>query len=181
MGIVARLVQGINMSELKYSTSGLPFIELRHEEEDYGNLIFSRTTQTVNGYKYLCFTHRYVDNVKIKKGKGHDYAKIQVNDSCIFNMKMKRDEAGIRGVPQGAIPRRLVDWIIATFKPFLIDDTIFPFSAIKELEPIIEAMDIDKILETKLKRAYKSKKEKVEPEDVPMETAKVSGKLTDLF
>lgn len=161
------------MAELKYSTSGLPYIELTQEDEDYGTLIFSRSTQTVNGYKYICFTHRYVDSVKIKKGKGHDFFKTEVKDSYIFNMRMKRDEAGIRGVPTGTMPRRLVDWIIATFKPFLIDGgVVMPFSAIKKLAPIIEAMDIDKIIDTKIKRAYKKKEEK---------PADDSGGLLDLF
>lgn len=152
MGIVVRPVQGINMPELKRSSSGLPYIDLG---EDYGKIIFSRTTQTQEGYRYICFSHRYVDMVKIKKGKdGYDLHKMEVNDNYIFNMMMKRDDAGIKGVPNGTIPRRLVDWLKATFEPFLIENNIMPFSAIEKLKPIVNGMNVDSILETKIKRAY---------------------------
>jgi len=170
------------MSELKYSESKLPYIELTTEgtidhSGDYGMLIFSRTTQTSDGYKYICYTHTYTDLVKVKKGSGYDMHKMTVKDSYIFNMKMKRDAEGIRGVPQGTIPRRLVDWIIAMFNPFLIDD-VLPFSAIEQLRPIIEGMDIPTILDTKVKRAYKRKKKK---DKVVPEPVKSTGTLTDLF
>jgi hypothetical protein len=157
---------------LDYSRNGVPFIELKQDDEDYGTLIFSSITKTDAGYKYMCFSHRYEDQVKIKKGNGYEFVKMEVNDSFVFNMRMKRDEAGIRGVPTGTMPRRLVDWIIATFDPFLIDG-VMPFSAIEKLRPILETANIDKILDTKIKRAYKKKETVKEPPP--------SGKLTDLF
>lgn len=168
--------------KLLYSKTRLPYIELTTDAGDnYGTLIFSRSTQTDFGYKYMSFTHRHRAPVKIKKGKGYEMVEMEVNDSFVFNMRMKRDEAGIRGVPTGTIPRRLVDWIIATLDPFLVDG-IMPFSQIENLKPVIEAADIDKILETVVKRKYtkKKKKKKAKKEKVTPET-KQTGKLTDIF
>lgn len=166
------------MPELKRSSSGIPYIELG---EDYGKIIFSRTTQTQSGYKYICFSHRYHTEVKIKKGAGYEMHKMEVNNSFVFNMLMKRDDAGVKGVPTGTIPRRLVDWLKATFEPHLTEDNVLPFSAIEQLRPIINGMNVDKILETKVKRAYNKRTSKPDKPDGDVKTGQKIGGLLAIF
>jgi len=149
------------MAELKYSKKGTPYIELTDEAGDtYGTFIFSTLTSTDAGYKYVVFTHRYTNQVVTKKGKGdkstHTFTEIAVNDSSVFNLKMKRSEDGIKGVPQGMLPRRLVDWMIVLFDEFTVDGVI-PHSAIKLMEPIVADLNIDEVLVTVVERVRKAK------------------------
>lgn len=150
------------MSELKYSKNESPFIHLVDGSgKTYGDFIFSRVTAKREGYKYICFSHRYIDQVATKSGSGKNartkFVEIAVNDSYVFNMKLKRDEAGKKGVPTGMLPRRLADWIKAVLSEFTIDD-IFPYNAIKFLEPIIAELDIDQVLVTEAERVRAAKK-----------------------
>lgn len=148
------------MSEIKYSTGGTPYIELTEGDKNYGKIVFSKLTSVDTGYKWICFSHRYTNQVVSKKGKGkkatHTFTELLVNDSYVFNMKMKRSEDGKKGVPQGMMPRRLVDWLIALFAEFTIDD-IMPFSAIKHLEPIIADLNIEEVLVSEVERVRKAK------------------------
>lgn len=149
------------MSELKYSGSGTPFIELVDVEgKTYGNIIFSRITSTEAGYKYVCFTHRYTNQVCSKKGKGPNakstFTEVVVNDSFTFNLKFKRDEEGKKGVPQGMMPRRLVEWLIALFADYSLDG-ILPHSAIPGIAGDIAELDIDAVLVTEVERVRKAK------------------------
>jgi hypothetical protein len=127
----------------------------------YGDFIFSNTTKTSTGYKFICFTHRYDNPVATKSGKGNaartKFVEVAVNDSYVFNMLLKRDSAGKKGVPSGMMPRRLADWIIAVLGEFTIDG-IFPFSAIKLIEPIIAELDINQVLVTEAERVRAAKK-----------------------
>jgi hypothetical protein len=148
------------MSELKYSKTHSPYIELVDAEgKTYGTIIFSRITSTSAGYKYFCFTHQYTNSVVSKTGKGDNarsrITEVDVNESCTFNMKMKR--AGKSGVPQGMIPRRLVDWIVALFSEYTVDG-IMPYDAIPAIGLIVAEMDIDKILVTDCERVRAAKK-----------------------
>ena len=148
------------MSELCYTTSGTPFIKLVDDaDKEYGTFIFSKITSTSKGYKYLCFTHRYTNQIATKHGKGNaartKFAAVDVADSYVFNMRLKRDDAGKKGVPQGMMPRRLADWIIDTLDEFLVDG-IFPYSRIPALEPIFAALDIDKVIVTDAQRKRKA-------------------------
>jgi hypothetical protein len=150
------------MSELKYTKSGTPFINLIDAEgRTYGDFIFSSTTKTATGYKYICFTHRYDNQVATKSGKGTaartKFVEVAVKDSYVFNMLLKRDSAGKKGVPSGMIPRRLAEWIIAVLGEFTMEG-IFPFSAIKLLEPIVAELDINRILVTESERVRAAKK-----------------------
>jgi hypothetical protein len=72
-------------------------------------------------------------------------------------MLLKRDSAGKKGVPSGMIPRRLAEWIIAVLGEFTMEG-IFPFSAIKLLEPIVAELDINRILVTESERVRAAKK-----------------------
>ena len=184
------------MSELKYSGAGTPFIQLIDAAgKTYGDFIFSRATAKKDGYKYICFSHRFVDQVATKSGSGKNartkFVEIAVNDSYVFNMKLKRDSAGKKGVPSGMIPRRLAEWIKAVLSEFTIDD-IFPFHAIKLLEPIIAELDIDQVLVTETERVRAAKKKiraekkqaKLDAEDMAEADEKVMQhciRLTDIF
>jgi hypothetical protein len=147
------------MSELKYSKTGIPFIHLVDAAgKTYGDFIFSNMTKTETGYKYICFTHRKIDMVATKSGKGKsNFVEVATNDSYVFNMVLKRDEAGKKGVPQGMMPKRLSDWIRAVISEFTIDG-IFLFSDIKFLEPIIADLDIDIVLVTESERVREANK-----------------------
>jgi hypothetical protein len=150
------------MSELTYTATKMPVINLVDSAgKNYGNFSFSRVTATSAGYKYLCFSHRYTDQVATKSGAGKNartkFVEIAVNDSYVFNMKLKRDGAGKKGVPSGMLPRRLADWIKAVLSEFTIDD-IFPFDAIKYLDPIIAELDIEAVLVTEAERVRAAKK-----------------------
>jgi hypothetical protein len=159
------------MSELKYSKGGSPVIHLIDAAgKTYGDFIFSRVTAKKDGYKYICFSHRYIDQVATKTGKGDKartkFFEIAISDSYVFNMELKRDEAGKKGVPTGMMPRRLADWIKAVLSEFTMDG-LFPFADIKELEPIIAELDIDAILvtEAELVRAAKKKARQQKKQD----------------
>ena len=179
------------MSELKYSKNGIPFIHLIDAEgKTYGDFIFSRiTAKKGKGYKYICFTHRYTDQVASKTGKGDKartkFVELDINDSCVFNMELKRDEAGKKGVPSGWMPRRLIDWVKAVLSEFTMDG-IFPFDSIKALEPIIAEMDIEAILVTeaemvraaKKKARLQKKQEKLDAEDKAKAEEKVLCDIT---
>jgi len=150
------------MSELKYSNNGTPYIELIDDNgRTYGTFIFSTLTSTDAGFKYVVFTHRYTHQVVTKKGKGdkstHTFTEVAVNDSSVFNFKMKRSEDGIKGVPQGMLPRRLVDWMISLFDEFAVDGVI-PHSSIKLMEPIVAELNIEEVLVTEVERVRKAKK-----------------------
>lgn len=149
--------------DLKKSGTGTPYIDLIDSEgQEYGKLIFSKITATEAGYKYLCFTHRFTNQVVAKKGKGdkstHTFTNVDVNDSYTFNMLMKRDGEGIKGVPQGMMPRRLVDWIIATIGAYTTDEGIFPYSEIEKLKWEIAEVDILDVLVTDGERVKAAKK-----------------------
>ena len=150
------------MSELNYTKTGTPFIHLVDAEgKTYGDFIFSNITKTDKGYKYICFTHRYDNQVATKSGKGDKartkFVEVAVAESYVFNMLLKRDSAGKKGVPSGMIPRRLAEWIIAVLGEFTMDG-VFPFHAIKNLEPIIAELDINAVLVTETERVRAAKK-----------------------
>ena len=173
------------MSELQYSKTGTPFIHLEdHEGKTYGNFIFSNMTKTAIGYKYICFHHRYTDMVATKTGKGSlartKFVQCEVNDSYTFNMLLKRDESGKKGVPQGIMPKRLLDWMKALIAEFTTEG-IFPFASIKDLEPIIAELDIDSVLVTDSDRVREANKklraEKREAKFQADEKAKIEEKI----
>jgi hypothetical protein len=119
------------MSEIRYSKSGTPFIHLVDAEgKTYGDFIFSAMTATKAGYKYLCFSHRHSQSV---------------NESYVFNLKLKRDTAGKKGVPHGMLPTPLIKWFRKLFAQVQVDGVI-PFSAINEMEPLIADLDIDLVI-----------------------------------
>jgi hypothetical protein len=150
------------MSELNYSKTRIPYIELVDVDgKTYGKIIFSRITSTSAGYKYIVFTHRYTNSVASKTGKGitarTKFVDLDVNESYTFNMKMKRDGAGKSGVPQGMMPRRLVNWLVDLFSEYTVDG-IMPYDAIPAMGPAIAEMDIDKIIVTDDDRVREAKK-----------------------
>jgi hypothetical protein len=166
--------------QLNRTSSDIPYIDLTDGINDYGQLIFSNSTKTAAGFKYICFSRRYDDVVVISKGKGknkrHDTMTTSKMDSYVFNMRFKRDAAGRKGVPNGMLPRPLVKWLIDTFEPFLNEDGVFPFNRIDELAEIIEAANINALVETSAEKAKRKRREKKMKKEIKKEL-----NLSELF
>lgn len=151
--------------EIKRSTSGMPYLELLDNEGNYyGKLIFSKSTATETGYRFLCFNHKYTDVIVIKRDKSeggrNKTLEVDTYDSFTFNMDFKRDEEGLKGVPNGMIPRRIVDHLRKIFKEFLTDDMVMPYHKMNDLEEALEKIDLDDLLKTPIRRKRKKTKKK---------------------
>jgi hypothetical protein len=137
--------------ELKYSSSGIPYIDM----DRYGRLIFSRyTSDKVKGYKYLAYNHVFKVPINVRKmvinpKTGEKEKTIitvekNVRESHVFNFKLKRDEKGIRGIPRDTIPPRLGRELRKVFDS-LTEGRYFPYSSLDVLGGILADMDVEKI------------------------------------
>ncbi len=118
------------MISLNYSQpKNKPFINLG----EYGMLIFSDMTKTKKGYKYMAYARRYIKSVPVKTKSGRQFKEVEQNESYVFNMHLKRNAAGNKGVPKGTIPRPLVKKLLSIIEPLLIENTYLPFDEIKLL------------------------------------------------
>ena len=125
-----------------------------------GYLVFSDMTKCPKGYKWLVYSRDYTEMIPIKNADGtRDVHEVRQRDSYVFNFKMKQDSEGLRGVPRGTIPPKLVNWFVKTFDKLTDADGVFPYSNISVLKQKIESKDFSKFTNKKKKRKVPTKKQ----------------------
>lgn len=146
--------------EFKTSKSGLTFIDL----DDMGKLIFSRlTSHPEKGYKYLCFTHEYIDVIPIKNTTGkRKTINVPTNDSYTVNIKLERKTKSGNtkavGLPHNTLPGRMKDYLKKNIIPLLDDDGYLSYRKIDILKRKINGRNIQTILNRVQKKRKKRKK-----------------------
>jgi hypothetical protein len=133
------------------------------EMGEHGRLIFSEMTKTPEGYRFLAYGRNYVQAIAVRKSDGsRAYHEVYQRDSQVFNLKMKRDSAGTKGVPRGSIPQKLTDWLIKTFDEFA-EGEIIPYYNIPKLKEKINSTNFTKVLAKRKPKKKKIKKRKKPP------------------
>ena len=142
------------------------------EMGEFGRLAFTDMTKDHDlGYKHITYSRTYMDMVSMKSGESRKHFEVPARDAYVFNMKFKRDDAGLRGVPQNTIPVKIVNWLIDTFDKLTING-YFPEKNMSELAKIIIATDFDDELK-KSKPKVVRKKKRVIKKPTPAEIAAV--------
>jgi len=151
-----------NKIQFKKSTQGTPYIEIG----DLGKFIFSKiTSHSEKGYKYMCFSHNYMDVISTKNtnGKRKTYS-IPANNSYTVNMKLERESKNgskkAVGLPHNTIPGRMKDFLKKTLKPLLDDEGYISYSKLDILKSKIDNKDISTILNEVQKKRKPKKKSK---------------------
>jgi hypothetical protein len=137
------------------------------EMGEFGRLVFSDLTKTNSGYRYLIYGKDYIERIPMKRSDGlREYRKVSQRESCAFNLQMKQDKAGVKGVPHGTIPRKLVSWFIDTFAELSDDGEHFPFKNIEKLKSKIEKTNFNKVLARKIPKKKKKIRKKPTKKEV---------------
>lgn len=132
---------------------------------EHGMLVFSDMTKTKLGYRWLTYSKKYVEKIPLKMTDGsREYREVSQRESHVFNLKMKRDSEGLRGVPNGTIPRKLANWIAKTLTDLSPDGEHFPYQNIEKLKSKIEKTNFNTMIKKKKKRKKLTKKEKANQE-----------------
>lgn len=133
------------------------------EMGEFGRLVFSDMTKTHDGYRYLIYGKDYIEQVALKRSDGsREFREVEQRESCVFNLQMKQDKAGLKGVPHDTIPRKLVSWFIDIFAE-LSDGKCFPYKNIQKLKSKIEKTNFDKVLTKKVLKKKKKIRKKPKP------------------
>ena len=150
------------MIEFYISPTGKNVIEMG----EYGRLTFSDMTATRDGWKWLTYSRVYIEKIAMKASDGtRTYRDVEERDSHVFNMQLKRDSEGKKGVPRGTIPIKLTKWLQDSIGE-LCDGDIFPYRNIEKLKSKIEKTNFKSVLAKKKKKQRKrlTKKEKAAQE-----------------
>ena len=136
--------------ELKYSTTGTPFIEMF----SFGRLIFSRTLMKREGYNWLCYVRRYSEKSVTKNATTGERSILKVPefDAIMYNFKLYRGtddgEYRPRGVKRETIPLKIQKWLRKQFENLCIEidnELYFPHSQLDTLYDRIENTDFTKM------------------------------------
>ena len=139
------------------------------EMGEFGRLVFSDMTKTNSGYRYLIYGKDYIEQIPMRKRDGsREYRGVSQRESCVFNLQMKQDKAGVKGVPHGTIPRKLVSWFIDTFAE-LSDGEHFPYKNIEKLKSKIEKTNFNKVLAKKVPKKKKKIRKKLTRKQIKAE------------
>lgn len=116
--------------ELKYSIKGIPYIEFDSENR----IIFSESTSTQAGYKWLAFSGVSTITVALSSGKGKKKVKTSTKQSEKVSFMMKMDFSGI---PKSArkneyLSKKYLDGIKRMFDPY-VNDGVFGREHINKL------------------------------------------------
>lgn len=143
-----------------FSKSGTPVIYIGN----LGMLIFSKiTSHPDKGYKYMCFSHEYVDIIKDKNGKRIE---IPCKESHTVNMhletKPKQFNQRAIGLPHSALPGRMKDFLKKSLSPMLNEKGYLSRNKINNLKQKLHGKLINEILDTvqKKRKPYKKRKKK---------------------
>lgn len=127
------------------------------EMGEFGRLVFSDMTKASAGYRYLIYGKDYIEKVALKRSDGsREFREVEQRESCVFNLQMKQDKNGTKGVPNGTIPRKLVKWFVDIFDE-LSDGENFPYKNIEKLKSKIEKTNFNKVLSKKIPKKKKKK------------------------
>jgi hypothetical protein len=130
------------MAELKYSTSGTPYIETPE-----GRIIFSSSLKTRKGYKWFTYSHQFSDHVGIGNGRK---VEISTRDSVAFDKDFQ--------LPAKAFPIELKTKLKTIFNSLMDDQGYISFENVSLLEDILKNTDFEEIYNPKPKRKYKQRK-----------------------
>lgn len=135
------------MIELKFSDKDVPFIDMG----EYGRLSFSSiTSHPTKGYKYVCFSRHYEDNIRIKKKVRGELVERFVStsgrDATTLDMNLQRSVGRVKkGFHRGMIPQRLGEWLRKKLKPYLVNG-YFPYNRLGDLKLFLAKQDVEEIL-----------------------------------
>lgn len=147
--------------QFKYSNKGTPYIQIGY----MGKLIFSKiTSHPEKGYKFMCFSHQYIDNISIKNTTGkRKIVKVPTNESYTTNMYLQRESKNgnkkPKGLPHNTLPGRMKDYLKKIFNSLLDEEGYLPYEKIDILKKKIHNKNIKTIL-SKVQKKRKSRKKK---------------------
>ena len=121
---------------LKYSKNGLPYIELPKG----AHLIFSTSTESSKGFKFLVFDNKITRTLCISGAKAKKKKYVNISENCNFTTTMDFDK----------IPRKAKDFGLSNmtkkmlkkmFSEFLVDGCYFPRENLETLELKLNKMN----------------------------------------
>ena len=116
-------MRGCNM-KLKYSVKGLPYIEL----DKNNKLVFSTTTATDKGFKWLMFSGISTTTESISAGKGKKKTKKKVTRTAPISTMIDMEFSGMSKQSKNAngyLTKSYLDGMRRMFKPYVNEDGIF--------------------------------------------------------
>lgn len=121
--------------KLKYSVTGVPFIEF----DDDNKLVFSPSTASQKGYKWLMFSGMSTTSETLSGGKGKtkkkQVIKITHPVSTMINMDFNNISKSNRSL-NVYLSKKNLDGLKRLFEPF-IKNGVFSFENVKKLEELI--------------------------------------------
>ena len=147
--------------QFKESTGGTPYIEIG----DLGKLIFSKiTSHPDKGYKFMCFSHEYIDIIATKNTNGNRKTySVPTSNSYTINMQLERESKNgnkkALGLPHNTLPGRMKDYLKKVFKPLLDEEGFLPYCEIETLKKKMDGRKITTILK-KVQKKRKPRKKK---------------------
>jgi len=103
--------------ELKFSTTGIPFVEL----DANNKIIFSETTSNNEGYKWMVFSGVSTTSIAASSGKGKNKTKTRIDKTEPISIMLKMDFSGI---PKSAknniyLTKKYINGIRRMFAPYI--------------------------------------------------------------
>lgn len=127
--------------ELKYSVTGLPYIEL----DDANRIIFSKATASEYGFKWLVFSGNKTTTTALSAGKGKKKERKIIKNTERLSVVMDMNFGGIPKTASGAniyLSKKYLDGIRRLFEPYL-QEGIFPH---KDLPSLARDMNHDDVM-----------------------------------
>lgn len=126
--------------ELKYSPSGVPYLEL----DTNNKLIFSKTSAGPMGYKWVVFSGQSTMTETISSGKGKKKSKkkvvITAPMSTAISVEFNKVPKTVRNT-NPYLTKSYINGLKKLFLPYL-EDGIFPYTNLPKFEKDINNLDV---------------------------------------